>query len=259
MSTFDNLSAVVTGGASGIGATIATSLMRAGAKVAVLDVALGEGVPAGALAIEADIRNDASVRAAIETVASTHGGIDIVINNAGVGAQGTIETASDEEWERVLDINVVGMARVARACLPYLRDSSHAAVVNVGSIAATVGLEQRAVYSASKGAVVALTRAMAVDHLQDGVRVNCVSPGTANTPWINRLLANAENPEAELIQLQERQPHGRLVEMDEIAEAVLYLASPNATSTTGVCLAVDGGMDSLRPRKVKAVGARTNS
>ncbi len=257
MSTFHNLSVVVTGGASGIGATIASSFMKAGAKVAVLDVAFGEGTPVGALTIEADIRSDDAVRAAIETAANAHGGIDIVINNAGVGAQGTIEDASDEEWARVLDINVVGMARVARAALPYLRRSEHAAIVNVGSIAATVGIEQRAVYSASKGAVVALTRAMAVDHLSDGIRVNCVSPGTANTPWIGRLLANTENPEAELIQLQERQPHGRLVEMEEIAEAVLYLASPFATSTTGVCLAVDGGMDSLRPRKVKATGAET--
>lgn len=249
MSKFDNLSAVVTGGGSGIGATIATNLMQAGAKVTVLDVVLGASTPTGALAIEADIRNDESVRAAIETAANAHGGIDIVINNAGIGAQGTIEDATDEEWARVLDINVVGMARVARACLPYLRESSHAAIVNVGSIAATVGLEQRAVYSASKGAVVALTRAMAVDHLKEGIRVNCVSPGTANTPWINRLLANTDDPAAELVQLEKRQPHGRLVSMEEIAEAVLYLASPFATSTTGVCLAVDGGMDSLRPRK----------
>lgn len=255
MSTFNGLSAVVTGGASGIGAAIASSLMKAGARVAVLDVVLGDGVPGGALALQTDVRNSESVQKAIDTVAEEHGGIDILINNAGVGAQGTIEDATDEEWARVLDINVVGMARVATACLPYLRESGHAAIVNVGSVAATIGLEQRAVYSASKGAVVALTRAMAVDHLVDGIRVNAVCPGTANTPWIGKLLEKADNPEAELTQLQARQPHGRLVEMEEIAEAVMYLASPFATSTTGVALSVDGGMDSLRPRPVEAAGA----
>ncbi|HIZ36535.1 MAG TPA: SDR family oxidoreductase, partial [Candidatus Ruania gallistercoris] len=114
--------------------------------------------------------------------------------------------------------------------------------------AATAGLPQRALYSASKGAVLGLTRAMAADHVREGIRVNCVSPGTADTPWVNRLLDSAPDPAAERAALQARQPHGRLVDPAEVAEAVAYLASPRNGSTTGVTLAIDGGMDALRVR-----------
>jgi NAD(P)-dependent dehydrogenase (short-subunit alcohol dehydrogenase family) len=188
------------------------------------------------------------VRRAVGQAAEALGGIDIVVNNAGIGAQGTVEDNSDEEWSRVLDVNVVGMVRVSRACLPFLRNSRAAAIVNTCSIAATAGLPQRALYSASKGAVLALTRAMAADHLRDGIRVNCVNPGTADTPWIGRLLEHASDPAAERAALNARQPHGRLVSADEVAEAVVYLASPAAGSTTGIDLAVDGGMQGLRLR-----------
>jgi len=176
------------------------------------------------------------------------GGIDIVVNNAGIGAIGTIETNSDEEWHRVLDVNVVGMVRTARAALPYLRRSAHAAIVNTCSIAAHAGLPQRALYSASKGAVQALTLAMAADHLREGIRVTCVNPGTADTPWVRRLLAQADDPDAELAALKARQPSGRLVSAEEIAAAIAYLASPLASATTGTVLAVDGGMHGLRLR-----------
>jgi NAD(P)-dependent dehydrogenase (short-subunit alcohol dehydrogenase family) len=140
------------------------------------------------------------------------------------------------------------VVRTTRAALPHLRRSSAAAVVNTGSIAATAGLPERALYSASKGAVVALTRAMAADHLREGIRVNCVNPGTADTPWIDRLLARAEDPHAERAALEARQPHGRLVSAEEVATAVAYLASPRSGSITGVGLAVDGGMQDLRLR-----------
>jgi NAD(P)-dependent dehydrogenase (short-subunit alcohol dehydrogenase family) len=148
----------------------------------------------------------------------------------------------------VLDVNVVGMVRVSRAALPALRNSSAAAIVNTASIAATAGLQQRVLYSASKGAVAAMTRAMAADLLSDGIRVNAVNPGTADTPWIGRLLAKAADPAAERAALEARQPHGRLVSPDEVAAAIAYLASPAAASVNGVALAVDGGMEFLRPR-----------
>jgi NAD(P)-dependent dehydrogenase (short-subunit alcohol dehydrogenase family) len=173
----------------------------------------------------------------------------VLINNAGIGAQGTVEAATDEQWTRVLDVNVVGTARVTRAALPHLRQSQHAAVVNTCSVAATAGLPERAVYSASKGAVLALTRAMAADHLREGIRVNCVNPGTADTPWVQRLLESADDPAAERAALDARQPHGRLVTAEEVADAVAYLAGPRAASTTGVALAVDGGMQNLRLRQ----------
>lgn len=247
MSEFDGLVAVVTGGASGIGAAIASRLHEAGARVAVLDLN-PDAVAEGQLAVVANVADDASVRAAIDAVVERFGRLDIVINNAGIGAQGTVEDNDDAEWARVFDINVIGMARVARAALPHLRESPAAAIVNTCSIAATAGLPQRALYSASKGAVLALTRAMAADHLREGIRVNCVNPGTADTPWISRLLASAPDPQAERAALNARQPHGRLVTADEVAAAVAYLASPASGSTTGTSIAVDGGMQELRLR-----------
>jgi NAD(P)-dependent dehydrogenase (short-subunit alcohol dehydrogenase family) len=244
---FTGLVAVVTGGASGIGAAIAKRLRDAGARVAVFDLRPDAAEHAD-LAVAVDVADDASVRAGIDRVAAELGGIDILVNNAGIGAQGTIEANTDDEWTRVLDVNVVGMVRVARAALPHLRRSSAAAIVNTSSIAATAGLPERAAYSASKGAVAALTRAMAADHLREGIRVNAVNPGTADTPWVERLLASAADPAAERTALEARQPHGRLVSADEVADAVAYLASPAAGSTTGIALAVDGGMQSLRLR-----------
>jgi NAD(P)-dependent dehydrogenase (short-subunit alcohol dehydrogenase family) len=177
-------------------------------------------------------------------------GLDILVNNAGIGAQGTVETNDDDEWRRVLDVNVVGIARVTRAALPHLRASRHATIVNTCSIAARAGLPNRALYSASKGAVLALTLAMAVDHVAEGIRVNAVAPGTVETPWVGRLLATAPDPEAERAALRARQPIGRLVTAAEVAAAIAYLASPLSASTTGTVLAVDGGMDGLRPRRV---------
>jgi len=247
MSDFEGLVALVTGGGSGLGAAVVRVLQRRGATVAALDLEPG-ALPDGVLGVRADVSDDASVRAAVEEVVSALGRLDVVVNNAGIGAQGTVADNDDDEWRRVLDVNVLGMVRVARAALPHLRRSPAAAVVNTGSIAATAGLPQRALYSASKGAVLALTRAMAADHLPDGIRVTCVNPGTADTPWIGRLLDRADDPVAERAALEARQPHGRLVSPEEVAEAVAYLASPGAGSTTGIGLAVDGGMQDLRLR-----------
>ncbi|WP_434617554.1 SDR family NAD(P)-dependent oxidoreductase [Arthrobacter sp. A5] len=242
-----NLTAIVTGGASGIGAAIAAKLQSMGASVAVLDLAPGN-LPEGQLGFSCDVSDDASVTAAVDGAVAAFGGVDIVINNAGIGAQGTVESNDDAEWHRVWDINVVGMVRVARAALPHLRKSPAAAIVNTCSIAATAGLPQRALYSATKGAVLSLTQAMAADHLREGVRVNCVNPGTADTPWIGRLMDAAQDPVAERAALNARQPHGRLVSADEVAGAVAYLASPLSGSTTGTSIAVDGGMQALRLR-----------
>ena len=244
---FTGLVAIVTGGASGIGAAIAERLRSGGARVAVFDLR-PDTAPQADLAVAVDVADDASVRAGVERVVAEFGRIDIVVNNAGIGAQGTIEANADDEWHRVFDINVLGMVRVARAALPHLRRSPAAAIVNTSSIAATAGLPQRALYSASKGAVAALTRAMAADHLREGIRVNAVNPGTADTPWVARLLDSAPDPAAERAALEARQPHGRLVSADEVADAVAYLASPRSGSTTGIALAVDGGMQELRLR-----------
>ena len=245
MPEFTGLAAAVTGGASGIGLATAQMLAARGARVAVLDLsAPHDGT--GLEVLACDVTDDASVRAAVEAACASLGGLDVLVNNAGVGAQGTVADNEDDEWLRVLQVNVLGMVRVARAALPALRRSGHAAIVNTCSVAATVGLPNRALYSASKGAVAALTRAMAADHLHEGIRVNCVSPGTADTPWVSRLLAKAADPDAERAALVARQPHGRLVSAEEVASAVCYLAGPASGSTTGVDLVVDGGLKSLR-------------
>jgi NAD(P)-dependent dehydrogenase (short-subunit alcohol dehydrogenase family) len=241
---FAGLRAVVTGGAAGIGLATAALLADRGARVVVLD--LRPEVPAPLTGIATDVSDDTSVRDAIAAAALQLGGIDILVNNAGIGAQGTVAGNDDKEWHRVLDVNVVGMARVARAALPHLRQCEAAAIVNTGSVAAAVGLPNRALYSASKGAVVALTLAMAADHLHDRIRVNCVNPGTADTPWVERLLDAAEDPVAERAQLEARQPMGRLVTAEEVARAIAYLAGPHAGSTTGTVLTVDGGLQNLR-------------
>ena len=238
---------VVTGGASGIGHAVATLAMERGAAVTVFDLDPSTG-PDGAIAQHADVADDASVTEAVRHAAEAMGGIDVVVNNAGIGAQGTVETNPLDEWRRVFEVNVFGMVRVTRAALPHLRRSTHAAIVNTCSIAATAGLPDRALYSASKGAVLSLTLAMAADHLHEGIRVNCVNPGTADTPWIGRLLDRAADPAAERAALEARQPSGRLVTANEVASAVLYLAGPNAGATTGTSLAVDGGMAGLRLR-----------
>jgi 2-keto-3-deoxy-L-fuconate dehydrogenase len=237
--------ALVTGGASGIGLGTAQLLAGEGAKVAVLDVT---APPDGIYYAKADVTDDAAVRAAVAGVVDRFGGLDVLVNCAGIGAQGGVEANGDEEWHRVFDVNVVGMVRVARACLPALRASGSGVIVNVSSIAATAGLPNRALYSATKGAVLSLTLAMAADLLPEGIRVAAVNPGTADTPWVGRLLAAAPDPAAERAALEARQPHGRMVSIAEVAGAIAYLASPASGSTTGTWLAVDGGMDRLRLR-----------
>jgi 2-keto-3-deoxy-L-fuconate dehydrogenase len=244
MAELSGLAAVITGGGSGIGLAAARLLAARGARVAVLDLKPTDEFPG----LTADVSDDASVRAAVAAAAELLGGIDILVNNAGIGAAGTVADNSDDEWHHVYDVNVVGIARVTRAALPHLRASSHAAIVNTCSIAATAGLPQRALYSATKGAVLSLTLAMAADHIHEGIRVNCVNPGTADTPWVGRLLDQADDPVAERAALERRQPLGRLVSADEVAAAIAYLASPLASSVTGAALAVDGGMAGLRIR-----------
>jgi NAD(P)-dependent dehydrogenase (short-subunit alcohol dehydrogenase family) len=244
-SEFNGLIAVVTGAGSGIGLAVAENFHQAGATVFGLDIAEGAMAPFATF-ISCNIGDSASVKSAFATLAGKTDRIDILANNAGVGATGSVEDATDEDWDRVLNINVVGTSRVSAAALPFLRKSSSPSIVNTCSIAATAGLPKRAIYSASKGAIMSLTLAMAADHVKEGIRVNCVNPGTADTPWVGRLLAQANDPTAERAALEARQPMGRLVSANEVASAISYLASPQQASTTGTILAVDGGMQGLR-------------
>lgn len=251
MSKFTGKVAVVTGGASGIGHATVQRLLNEGAQVAVFDrdvPAPFEGVDRPTervLAARVDITDQSAVDSAVLEVLNRFGHIDVLVNGAGVGAAGSVFANDDAEWQRVLDINVLGTVRVIRAVLPHLIEAGAGAVVNVASAVAVTGFPNRVLYSASKGAVAAMTRAMAADHLKDGVRFNAVCPGTTETPWIGRLLAAADDPAGERAKLEARQPHGRLVSADEVADAIVYLANPLAGSTNGIMLSVDAGIQSL--------------
>ena len=246
MGEFDGLVAAITGGSSGIGAATARARGARGAPVAVLDrQAPGEDVGEAAF-IDCDVTDDAGVGAALAAIEAAFCGLDVLVNNAGIGAHGDVTAQDAAMWHRVLDVNVVGIVRVTAAALPLLRRSAHPAIVNTCSAVAVLGVPERALYGATKGAVLALTLAMAADHVRDGIRVNAVAPGTTDTPWVGRLLAATDDPDAAAEALRRRQPLGRLVTAEEVAHAIAYLASPLTGSTTGTILGVDGGMVTLR-------------
>lgn len=232
----------ITGGAAGIGKATAELFLSQGARVAILDLDVS-GAPAGCETHQGSVVDDAAVRAAVEAVAAKHGRIDILVNNAGVSFLGTVEDGSLDDWTRVLDINLVSVARVCRAALPHLRKSSHGAIVNIASCLARTGIRQRALYSATKGGVEALSRAMAADLVGEGIRVNCVNPGTVDTAFIQGLAAQSGS---DLGDLAARQVTGHMVTPDEVASAIAYLARPGARSTVGSVLTVEAGFGPLR-------------
>jgi len=242
---FEGLTAIITGAGSGIGLEVAKGLTAKGAKVFGFDINQGE-MSSYAIYIKCDIGDALSVTEAFNEFAKSSKSLDLLINNAGIGSLTTVEKETDEVWQKVLNVNVVGTARVSRLAIPLLRQSKHAAIVNTASVAAIDGIPNRAAYSASKGAILALTLAMATDHLPDGIRVNAVNPGTTDTPWVKRLLDQADDAKVAKIALEARQPMGRLVSPSEIANAIIFLASPVQASITGTSLNIDGGLHSLR-------------
>ncbi len=233
---------LVTGSSGGIGAAIVQRFSALGDRCVGLDVQ-GEDEAGGTLRL--DVRDAAACEEVVGRIVDEHGRIDVLCNNAGVSAVGDVVESTPDDWQRVFDVNVFGVANVSRAALPHMRRAGGGAIVNTCSIVATVGLVQRAVYAASKGAVEALTKAMAADEVVHGIRVNCVSPGTVHSPWVQRLVTAAPDPDAAYEALRRRQPLGRLVTTDEVADAVAYLAAPS-TFTTGTTLLLDGGISGVR-------------
>lgn len=248
MRELEGIRTIVTGGGAGIGRAVTDHFLAEGARVAAFDIDIA-GLPEQVVAIRCDVADDEAVREAVSIAAEEMGGIDVVVNNAGIGAAGDVSANPDEEWLRLYDVNVVGMARVTRAALPHLRRSDTPCVINMSSIVAIAGLPERAAYSATKGAVQALTMAMAADHAVEGIRVNCVNPSTVATPWVQRLIDTADDPEATRASLQNRQATGRLIAPEEVAAAVAFLARPGSPGLTGVSLNVDGGMYAVRPKR----------
>ena len=225
---------IVTGAAGGIGTALVAAFESCGDVVVGLDLEWGF-----------DLRDPATCASEAARIHAEHGRIDVLCNNAGVGAVGDVTDASVDDWERVFSVNVFGLAHLSAAVLPYMRSAGSGAIVNTCSVAADVGLVERAVYTASKGAVLGLTKAMAADEARRGIRVNCVNPGTVDGPWVQRLIAESDDPDATRAGLEARQPLGRLVQAEEVAAAVVYLAAAT-TYTSGQELILDGGITGIR-------------
>jgi NAD(P)-dependent dehydrogenase (short-subunit alcohol dehydrogenase family) len=236
---------VVTGAASGIGQATAVALRDAGYIVGALDQT-AEGLPEGTAPLLADVRDAKAVSTAIDAFATQHGRIDLLVNNAGVSFVGGIEAGSEDDWHRVLDINVMGQMRVLRAALPWLLRSNAASVIAMSSCTATNGIAERALYSASKGAVHAMMLSVATDLVGEGICVNAIAPGTVDTAFMTELANRAPDPAAKRREFEARQPTGRMVAPAEIANAVLFLADPVNRSITGTTLVLDGGMGTIR-------------
>ena len=240
--------AIVTGASSGIGRAIALRLAREGASVIVADVDdVAARAVAGEIGDEAfvrktDVTSADEVEALVATAVDEWDGLDVMVNNAGIGVAGTATNTSEEDYERVMDVCLKGTFFGMRYAIPAIRDSGGGSVVNMSSVAALVGIADRAVYSAAKGAILAITRAAAIDHVDEGVRVNCIAPGTVDTPWIGRITAGYDDPEEARKNMQARQPHGRFVTPEEIAAMAAYLASDESASVIGACMIVDGGV-----------------
>jgi NAD(P)-dependent dehydrogenase (short-subunit alcohol dehydrogenase family) len=239
---------IVTGAGSGIGRAIALRFAAEGARVVISDV---DGEAAARVAAEGggetlvrktDVTSTSEVETLVQTSVEEWGGLDVMVNNAGIGVAGTTTVTTEEDYERVMDVCLRGTFLGMKHAIPAIRDSEGGSVINMSSVAALVGIADRAVYSAAKGAILAITRAAAIDHVEEGVRVNCIAPGTVDTPWIGRITAGYDDPEEARRNMQARQPHGRLVTPEEIAAMAAYLASDESASVIGACMVVDGGV-----------------
>lgn len=244
--------ALVTGASRGIGRATAVALARAGVRVALLardeDEASGQEAVAAcraegseALWLAADVGSEAQVKAAFDRLDEHWGRLDILVNNAGVYAKGDVLSTSLEDWERVQRVNVTGAFLCSKYAVPLMQRSGEGSIINVASEAGLVGIPGQVAYNVSKGALIALTRSMAVDLAAQQIRVNCVCPGTTFTPLVEEAVARDAEPEKLLEHLGTIRPAGRLGTADEIAGAIVYFASDHARYATGAVLSIDGG------------------
>jgi NAD(P)-dependent dehydrogenase (short-subunit alcohol dehydrogenase family) len=273
MQKLGNQIAIITGAGSGIGRETALLFVQEGAQVVVADYNLEaaeatvrliealaltpvsapivtEGVDSSsnkrALACKVNVAVASEAEHLINFTLANFGKLDILVNNAGVGVAGTVLNTSEEDWERIFAVNVKGIFQCSRFAIPKMLENGGGNIVNLSSIAAMVAVVDRAAYGASKGAVLALTKAMAADHVKDNIRVNCVCPGTTDTPWVDRMVQSYADPEEARRKMIARQPVGRLGTPEEIAAAILYLATPANSFVTGSALVIDGGFTSFK-------------
>jgi meso-butanediol dehydrogenase / (S,S)-butanediol dehydrogenase / diacetyl reductase len=242
---------IITGGGSGIGRASALLFAREGARLTVADKRLpaaeavasectGEG--AQALPVEVDVARAVDVQRMIATTIGTFGRLDVLVNNAGYGIAGSVVETDEQAWDDLMAVNVRGVYLCCKYAIPAMQANGGGAIVNTASVVAAVGIRDRAAYCASKGAVAALTRAVAIDHVGDGIRCNAVAPGTVDTPYFDRILKTSADPAAVRKKLETRQLLGRLGKPEEIAAAILFLAGDESRFATGTILTIDGGM-----------------
>ncbi len=248
MKRLEGKRAIVTGGASGIGKAIVQMFVNEGARVIIADIdlksaaALCSELKDKAKPFELNVTSGDNFQSLINFCEKEYKGLDVIVNNAGIGLAGKLPDTSESDWQRVIDVNLKGAFLGMKYAIPLMKKSGGGSIINISSIAALVGLVDRAVYSASKGGIIAMSRAAAIDHIDNNIRINCIAPGTVDTPWIERITQTYEDPEAAKKAMKERQPHGRLVTPDEIAAMAVYLASDESRSTIGSVMVVDGGM-----------------
>ncbi|HEV8223812.1 MAG TPA: glucose 1-dehydrogenase [Rubrobacteraceae bacterium] len=248
MDRLEGKRAVVTGAGAGIGRSIALRLASEGARVALADVdeeaveKVASEIDGETLVRRTDVTRAEEVEELVASAVEAWGGLDVMVNNAGVGVAATVVSTTEEDYERVMDVCVRGTLLGMKYAIPAIRDAGGGSVINMSSVAALVGITDRAVYSAAKGAILSMTRAAAIDHVGEGVRVNCIAPGTVDTPWIDRITSGYDDPEEARAKMQARQPHSRFVTPEEIAAMAAYLASDEAASCIGACMIVDGGV-----------------
>jgi NAD(P)-dependent dehydrogenase (short-subunit alcohol dehydrogenase family) len=248
MERLEGKRAIVTGAGAGIGRAIAIRLSSEGARVALADLdgqaaeeVAGE-IASKTLVRQTDVTRAEEVEALVQSVVEEWGGLDVMVNNAGIGVAATAPDTSEEDFDRQMDVNLKGTFFGIKYAVPAMRDSGGGSIINMSSIAALVGIADRAAYCATKGGILALTRAAAIDHVEEGIRVNCIAPGTVDTPWISRITAGYDDSQEARAKMQARQPHGRFVTPEEIAAMAAYLASDESASCIGACMVVDGGV-----------------
>jgi NAD(P)-dependent dehydrogenase (short-subunit alcohol dehydrogenase family) len=243
--------ALITGAGSGIGRAMCEAFAAEGATVFAADIngataaETAENVrKAGgtATSYRADVSRSEDVQGMIRTCLDRFERISVLCNNAGTGSTQTVVDTPEELWERVFAVNARGIFLGCKYAIPAMIEAGGGVIVNTASVAGLVGLRNRAAYCASKGAVVALTRAIAIDHVRQNIRCNCLCPGTVDSPWVGRLLDQAPDPVAERAALVARQPMGRLGTPEEVARAAVYLASDDAVFITGTAFVIDGGL-----------------
>ena len=242
--------AVITGAGSGIGQAMALLFAKEGARVLAADVngAAAEAtaqavtdVGGSATAFTVDVIDPQPVQAMIEQARSTYGRINILCNNAGIGSTTDVVACEPDEWDRVMTVNVKSVYLGCKYAIPHMIEQGGGVIINTASVAGMVGIVKRAAYCASKGAVIALTRQVAIEYVKQNIRVNCLCPGTVDSPWVERLLQQTDDRVAARQALEARQPMGRLGTPQEVAAAALYLASDDAAFITGTGLVIDGG------------------